>query len=116
MQHLLRRRFSDASLRWLGASVLVVIASAPPGAQTASSSDLRVSVTVARSCTVSTVTATPATPAPDSPVSVKCGEGATPAAPQVSVVDQPAAREEEGGDSQPTPSPDTRITLVVVNF
>jgi hypothetical protein len=110
-------RVANASLRWFGACVLVAIAAAPPRAQIASASDLRVSVTVARSCTVSTGIATPEASAPDSLVSVKCAEGATPATPRVTVVDQPAPREEQSvvdaGATQPT---DKNITVVVVNF
>jgi hypothetical protein len=108
-------RYTNASLRWFGVIVLVMIATAPPCAQIASSSDLRVSVTVARSCTVSTAVPTPGL-GPDSLVSVRCAEGATPAKPQVSVVEA-APRVEEEGTAAPSDAPDeSGITLVIVNF
>jgi hypothetical protein len=96
--------------------VLVALTTVPPRAQIASSSDLRVSVTVARSCTVSTDAPSDA-PRADSLISVRCAEGATPAAPQVTVVEEAAPRVEhdvETGESQP--SAEKNVTLVVVNF
>jgi hypothetical protein len=109
-------RYTNASLRWLGAIVLVMIATVPPRAQVASSSDLRVSVTVARSCTVSTAVQTPG-PGADSLVSVRCAEGATPAKPQVSVVEQAAPRIEQEGTADDSEAPTASGTrLVVVNF
>jgi hypothetical protein len=113
----LTRRYIHASLRCAGVLVFVAITTVPPHAQIASSSDLRVSVTVARSCTVSTALPMADASRPDSFISVRCAEGATPATPQVSVVEQAAPRIEQdvdNGDSVPTE--DDGITLVIVNF
>jgi hypothetical protein len=66
---------------------------------------------------LSTALPTADTALPDSLVSVRCAEGATPAKPQVSVVEQAAPRIEQdvdGGES--LPAENSGITLVVVNF
>jgi hypothetical protein len=113
----LTRRYTNASLRWVGVPVLVLIAMAPPRAQVASSSDLRISVTVARSCTVSTALAATSGPEPDSLVSVRCAEGATSANPQVSVVEEAAPRLEQQGPVADSDAPaDGGIRLVIINF
>jgi hypothetical protein len=113
----LTRRYTDASLRCVGVLVLVAITTVPPHAQIASSSDLRVSVTVARSCTVSTALPTADVSLPDSFVSVRCAEGATPAKPQVSVVEHAAPRiEQDVDEGESLPTENSGITLVTVNF
>lgn len=115
-EHLLTGRMTNAS-RCLGVFVLAAIATAPPRAQTGPSSDLRVSVTVARSCRVSTALPTAETPGPESLISVRCAEGATPATPQVSVAGEAAPRvDEDAASDESTPPADSGITLVIVNF
>jgi hypothetical protein len=110
-------RYIHAVLRCAGVLVLVAIATVPPHAQIASSSDLRVSVTVARSCTLSTAPATADASLPDSFISVKCAEGATPAKPQVSVIEQAAPPIEQDVDGEESlPAEDSSTTLVIVNF
>ena len=111
-------RHTHASLRCLGVLVLVAITTVPPRAQIASSSDLRVNVTVARSCTVSTAVSTADASQPDSLISVRCAEGATPATPQVSVVEQATPRL-DGQDAEAAellPTEDGGVKLVIVNF
>jgi hypothetical protein len=104
-------------LRCLGVLVLVAITTVPPRAQIASASDLRVTVMVARSCTVSTVAPTAAGSPPDSLISIRCAEGATPAEPQVSLVESaPAPVEQDVDAAGSLPAEDTRFTRVVVNF
>ena len=88
----------------------------PPRAQIASSSDLRVSVTVARSCTVSTTVPTADAPRPDSLVSVRCAEGATPATPQVTIEDAEPGVEQDVENAESQPGEHSHVTLVVVNF
>ena len=116
-EHFLTRRHTNASLRGLGVLVLVAITTAPPRAQVASSSDLRVSVTVARSCTVSTAVPTADVSRPDSLISVRCAEGATAATPQVSVVEEAMPRVDDDGETaESLPAADSGVKLVIVNF
>ena len=114
----MNRPYTNVSLRCFGVLVLVAITTVPPHAQIASSSDLRVSVTVARSCTVSTALATMHAAQPDSVVSVRCAEGATPAKPQVSVVEgaTPLRIEQDVETGESAPADDGGVTLVIVNF
>lgn len=109
------QRHTDASLRCLGVLVLVAITTVPPRAQIASSSDLRVSVTVARSCTVSTALPDADASRPESLVSLRCAEGAAPATPQVSVVEEAQPRVDHG-DNPDSLSEESGVTVVVVNF
>jgi hypothetical protein len=116
LKHYLVTRPNRYVARSLGALVLVTIATAPPRAQMVTSSDFRVSVTVARSCTLSSRTPTAEAAEGESLVSVTCAEGATPAPPHVSVDDDPTRNEQDPQTEISTPAQGTSTTLVVVNF
>ena len=55
---------------------------------------------------------------PDSLISVKCADGATPATPQVSVVEEPAPHvdEQDGETADAVPTADSGVKRVIVNF